>query len=131
MLIVREASIVSDWPCEGVTVTWQAAGEAVSPAGFACNVRFAGALPAVGLRLSQLADGQPVTEAVKGTDGADPTGAGALIATVLSNGVLLPCSTLKDTVAGDTVKWAGLTVKASDTVSEFEACADAMDTLQL
>jgi ATP-dependent phosphoenolpyruvate carboxykinase len=54
-----------------------------------------------------------------------------LSVTVLSNGVLLPCSTLKDTAACETVKLAGLTAKVSGTESEFEACTEAMATLQL
>jgi hypothetical protein len=111
-------------PSAAVTITWQGAGEAFSPAGFARNTRFAGVVPAVGLTLSQLAAGQPVTAAVKAV------GSAALTATLPINGVLLPCSTLKDTVAGATARLAGLTIKVSGTDSGLD-CPDVMVTMQL
>jgi hypothetical protein len=93
----------------------------------------------VGLTLSQLDVGQPVTEAVNVTGGADPTGAGAFTATLRSNGLVLRSPALKatvagqfdDAVAGQTVTLAGLTLKVSGTVRLLEACGDAMVRLQL
>jgi hypothetical protein len=85
---------------------------------------FAGVVPAAGLTLSQLADGQPVTAAVKASVSA------ALTATLPINGVPLPCSTLKDTVAGATARLAGLTINVSGTDSGLD-CPDVMVAVQL
>jgi hypothetical protein len=107
-------------------VIWHDGGDAFSPVGLACKFRFAGVVPAVGLTLSQLADGQPDTPAVK------LTGACAFTATVLSKGVLLPCWALKATVPGIAVRVSGLTSKVSGTESGlFEACGELIVSVQL
>jgi hypothetical protein len=126
VLILKDALIVWDCPRDELTVSWHDGGDAFSPVGLACNVKFAGVVPEAGLTLSQFADRQPETAAVK------PTGACAFTATVFSKGVVLPCWALKATAPGIAVRVLGLTSKVSGTESGlFEACEELIVSVQL